>query len=91
MNATVLEVHLRYVKALQFDDEFDVHVSLAQVGRTTFQMAYLVQRDADICATGVTAHGLTNDAGRPMRMPSWLVELDLAREVRSLSAGRGGD
>ena len=31
INATVLEVHLRYVKALQFDDEFDVHVSLAEV------------------------------------------------------------
>ena len=76
MNATVLEVHLRYVKALQFDDEFDVHVALAEVSRTTFQMTYLVQRDLDVCATGVTAHGLINAAGRPMRLPPWLIELD---------------
>ena len=83
MTAPVLEVHLRYVKPLQFDDEFDVHVSLADVSRTTFQMAYLVQRDGDVCATGVTAHGLTNTAGRPMRMPRWLGDLSDRRDVTS--------
>jgi acyl-CoA thioester hydrolase len=79
MDATVLEVHVGYLKPLQFDDEFDVHVALAEVGRTTFQMAYLVQREVDVCATGVTAHGLINPAGRPMRLPEWLVELDPVR------------
>ena len=79
MDATVLEVHVRYLKPLQFDDEFDVHVALAEVSRTTFQMAYLVQRDGDACATGVTAHGLINAAGRPMRLPQWLVGLRLNR------------
>ena len=42
MDAAVLEVHVRYVKPLRFDDEFDVHVALAEVSRTTFQMSYLV-------------------------------------------------
>jgi acyl-CoA thioester hydrolase len=79
INATVVEVHLRYVKPLRFDDEFDVHVSLAEVGRTTFQMAYLVQRDGDSCVTGVTAHGLIDDAGRPMRLPEWLARLAVDR------------
>lgn len=72
MDATVLEVHVRYIRPLQFDDEFDVCVDLAEVSRTTFQMAYLIQRDGEACATGVTAHGLINAAGRPMRLPEWL-------------------
>ena len=83
MDATVLEVHVGYLKPLRFDDEFDVHVALAEVGRTTFQMAYLVQRDVDVSATGVTAHGLINPAGRPMRLPAWLADLCEAAPDRS--------
>ena len=74
MDATVLEVHVRYIKPLRFDDEFDIHVDLAEVSRTMFQMAYLLERGGDPCATGVTAHGLINAAGRPIRLPEWLVE-----------------
>jgi acyl-CoA thioester hydrolase len=73
IESTVIEVHLRYLKPLRFDDEFDVYTSLADVTRTTFQMAYLLQRGADACATGVTAHGVINSAGRPIRLPEWLV------------------
>jgi acyl-CoA thioester hydrolase len=79
IDATVLEVHVRYIQPLRFDDEIDVHVALADVTRTTFQMAYLVQRAGDACATGVTAHGLINAAGRPMRLPEWLADLSARR------------
>ena len=75
-DSAVLEVYVRYVKPLRFDDEFDVRVDLADVTRTTFQMSYLLTRDDDVCATGVTAHGLLNAAGRPIRLPEWLVEID---------------
>ena len=37
MDATVLEAYVRYLKPLRFDDEFDVHVDLADVGGATFQ------------------------------------------------------
>ncbi len=44
-DSAVLEAYVRYVKPLRFDDEFDVHVALADVTRTTFQMSYLLTRD----------------------------------------------
>ena len=66
---------MRYVKPLRFDDEFDVHIALADVTRTTFQMAYLLTRGDEVCATAVTAHGLLNAAGRPIRLPAWLTAL----------------
>jgi acyl-CoA thioesterase FadM len=43
--------------------------------RTTFQMAYLLTVDDQPRATAVTVHGCVNGAGRPVRMPSWLVQL----------------
>jgi acyl-CoA thioester hydrolase len=73
--SAVLEAYVRYIRPLRFDDEIDVHVALADVTRTTFQMAYLVARGDEACATGVTAHGVINAAGRPTRLPQWLVGL----------------
>ena len=43
-DSAVLEAYVRYVKPLRFDDEFDVHIALADVTRTTFQMSYLLTR-----------------------------------------------
>ena len=75
LDAAVLEVFVRYRQALRFDDEIDVHVRLAAATRTTFQMAYLVTRDDVAAATAVTVHGAVNAAGRPTRLPAWLVAM----------------
>jgi acyl-CoA thioesterase FadM len=69
----VLEVFVQYRQALRFDDVVDVHVRLASVTRTTFQMAYLLTRDGDVVATGVTVHGAVTADGRATRLPTWLV------------------
>jgi acyl-CoA thioester hydrolase len=68
----VLEVAVRYVQPLRFDDEVDVHLALATATRATFQLAYLLTVDTRACATAVTVHGCIDATGRPIRMPSWL-------------------
>jgi len=75
LNAAVLEASLRYRQPLHFDDEVDVHLVMASATRTTFQMAYLLTVDTMAAATGVTVHGLITAAGRPVRLPDWLVAL----------------
>ena len=75
----VLEAFVQYRKPLEFDDVCDVHVTIASIGRVTFQMAYLVTvADADGVprprATGVTVHGCITPDGRATRMPTWLAE-----------------
>jgi acyl-CoA thioester hydrolase len=72
-DSAVLEAYVRYLRPLRFDDVFDVHLDLAAVTRTTFQMGYLLTREDEPCATAVTVHGLLNAAGRPIRLPDWLV------------------
>lgn len=80
LESPVLESFVQYRKPLHFDEEIQVHVSLADITRATFQMGYLVTADnaegvAEARATGVTVHGCTTTAGRPTRLPAWLKEL----------------
>lgn len=78
----VLECFVQYRQPLRFDEEVDVHLMLASVVRTTFQMAYLLTVAGEVRATGVTVHGCITAAGKPTRLPSWLVDLG--------SVSRGG-
>jgi acyl-CoA thioester hydrolase len=80
LESPVLESFVQYRKPLNFDEEIKVHVSLAEITRATFQMAYVVTVDTadgvtEARATGVTVHGCTTTAGRPTRLPTWLKEL----------------
>jgi len=76
----VLECFVRYRRPLRFDEQVDVHLVLAASTRTSFQMAYLLtvpdsDSAADVRASAVTVHGSVNGAGRPERLPPWLVDL----------------
>jgi acyl-CoA thioester hydrolase len=80
LESPVLESFVRYRRPLEFDEQIEVHLSLADVTRATFQMAYLVTVDdsdgrPQPRATGVTVHGCVTTAGRPTRLPAWLVAL----------------
>ena len=52
-----------------------VHLRVGAATRATFQMAYLLTVDSQVRATAVTVHGCVNAAGRPVRMPAWLLAL----------------
>ena len=71
----VLECFVQYRAPLHFDDQVDIHLRLAATTRATFQIAYLVTVDGVARATASTAHGAINANGRPVRLPTWLVEL----------------
>jgi acyl-CoA thioester hydrolase len=80
LESPVLESFVQYRRPLEFDDEIDVRLRLAEVTRATFQMAYLITVDdadrvAQPRATGVTVHGCVTQGGRPTRLPAWLTAL----------------
>jgi acyl-CoA thioester hydrolase len=75
----VLECFVQYRAPLHFDDLVVIHLLLAATNRASFQIAYLVTVDGAPRATAVTAHGAINERGRPVRLPSWLVELGPGR------------
>jgi acyl-CoA thioester hydrolase len=75
----VLECFVQYRKPLRFDEQIDVHLQLASVTRTAFQMAYLVTVEGlagqEVRAAAVTVHGCITAAGRPTRLPEWLADV----------------
>lgn len=71
----VLEAFVQYRQPLKFDDRVAVHLRMGSATRATFQMAYLLTVDDQVRATAVTVHGCVNGEGRPVRMPSWLLDL----------------
>jgi acyl-CoA thioester hydrolase len=71
----VLEAFVQYRKPLRFDELVTVHLRMGATTRASFQMAYLLTVDAEVRATGVTVHGCVDHAGRPVRLPQWLLAL----------------
>ncbi len=83
---TVIEVFVQYRLPLKFDEVVDVHVSVSEITRATFQMAYVLTVDGEVRATAVTAHGCITTDGRPTRLLAWFRELDpAARATPSVS------
>jgi acyl-CoA thioester hydrolase len=72
---SVLECFVQYRQPLRFDEEIDVHLRMAAATRTSFQMAYLLTVDEAVRATAVTVHGCVTTAGRPTRLPQWLLNI----------------
>ena len=68
----VLEVFVRYRKALVFDEEVEVSLVMGAATRATFQIAYLVTVLGEARATAVTVHGCTDGEGRPAGLPEWM-------------------
>jgi len=75
VNFAVLELFVRYRRPLYFDDAVDIHVTAANLTRTTFEVGYLLEVEGQTRATAVTVHGAVDHQGRPTRMPSWLTGL----------------
>ena len=71
----VIEVHVRYLRPLRFDDPVDVHVVVASSGPATFQMGYLLTVDGQARATAATIHAVVDLEGRPVRTPDWVRQL----------------
>lgn len=78
---TIAEGRVRYTAPLRFDDEFDIHVRLGELCRTSWSFDYLVTRaeDGAVCAHMHTVQVLLDrKSGRPARIPE-----DLARMLRA--------
>ena len=71
----VLEAFVQYRRPLRFDEVVQVHLRFGAATRASFQMAYLLTVGDEVRATAVTVHGCVNAAGKPVRMPGWLLAL----------------
>ncbi len=68
----VIEAQARFVKPAHYDDELQVHATLADLGRARVRFEYQVERAGEVLATGSTEHAAVDERGRPRRLPDEL-------------------
>lgn len=75
VDLAVVEVQVRYRRAIRFGDPVVVHAAVAAASRSVVQLAYLLVDGDDVAASGVTTHACVGPDGRPLRVPGWLADL----------------
>ena len=71
----VVELTVRYLRPVVFDEVVEVHLVPASVGAATLEIGYLLTVAGEARLTAVTLHAVTAVDGRPRRCPEWLLDL----------------
>jgi acyl-CoA thioester hydrolase len=75
LDLAVVDVAIRYRRAIRFGESVIVHSGVAEATRSVVQIVYLVEVDGVGVASAVTSHACVNPEGRPLRVPDWLAAL----------------
>jgi len=69
--------HIEYTGKAEYDDELEMAVRASMPSRARLRFDVEIRRvdTGQAVCTGHTIHAVTNREGRPIRPPSWLVEL----------------
>jgi acyl-CoA thioester hydrolase len=73
----VVQAHVDYLGRAQYDDRLALAISAAPAGKVRLRFdVHIAHADGgpDV-ARGYTVHAVTDAAGRPQRIPAWLLEL----------------
>ena len=65
-------VEADYLRVLVFDDEVEVRLTIANVGRTSITYAWTIARDGEICVEGRHTAVHVDADGRPAELPAEL-------------------
>jgi acyl-CoA thioester hydrolase len=80
--ALTTETHVRYLKAVFFDDRLRIHARCVDVRGARFRYEYVLERDGDVVADGWSQHAVVDrETLRPTRFPVWLAEAVAAAEA----------
>jgi acyl-CoA thioester hydrolase len=73
--ALTIEVHVRYLAPVGFDDRLRVNARCRGVRGPRFRFEYIIDRGGEVVADGWTEHAVVDSKTfRPTRVPVWLRE-----------------
>ncbi len=72
LDLAVVEIAIRYRRAVRFGDPVVVRAGMAAASRSVIQIAYLVIATGEVVASAITSHACVDPQGRPLRVPDWL-------------------
>lgn len=73
----VAEAHVRYHGRVMYDDEIEIRAAVSVEGRTRMKFHYEIRRVGEeaLLTSGWSQHVVTDQNGRPRRMPDRLIDL----------------
>jgi acyl-CoA thioester hydrolase len=75
LDLVVAEARVRYLAPLRFDEEFDVAISVAEIGTTSLRTEIAIERGGETVAEGELRHVfVTTDDGGKTSVPDGLRE-----------------
>ena len=75
IEALTTAVHVRYHRAVRFDDRLTVWTRCVDVRGARFRYDYAIERNGELVGDGSTEHATVNRAThRPTRVPQWFAE-----------------
>jgi len=73
--ALTIESHVRYLKAVRFDDALTIHARCGDIRGARFRYEYAITRGDELVADGWTQHAVVDATSMlPARFPPWLAE-----------------
>jgi acyl-CoA thioester hydrolase len=69
LDFAVTRVEANYVRSARFDDWLEITTWMEWVRGASLRMAYRVERDGELVATGATEHAAVDREGRVRRIP----------------------
>jgi acyl-CoA thioester hydrolase len=74
IEALTTEVHVRYHRAVYFDETLRIWARCVDVRGARFTYEYRIERQGELVADGYTRHATVDrETYRPTRVPDWLV------------------
>jgi acyl-CoA thioester hydrolase len=71
----VLEVSAKFIRPAVYDDTLEILTTLAERPLLRVRLDYEVRRGDELIATGSSVHAFVDRDGRPVRPPSWALEV----------------
>ena len=73
----VIEAHAEYKKGVSFEDEIVIETQITEPPKARLKIMYEVKlKDGDdLLTNGYTIHAFTNRAGRPVKVPKYILNM----------------
>jgi acyl-CoA thioester hydrolase len=71
----VIEASCKYLKSARYDDLLTIRTLVSECKGVRLGFTYEVLRDDEKLAQGMTLHAFVDRQGKPVRPPTWLLEL----------------
>ncbi len=71
----LVEAHINFVGRARYDDQLTLTTSAAPAGKASvrFEVSIVNNTANALIITGYTVHAVTDPAGKPIRLPNWIV------------------